>query len=39
MKGILLELEGLEIASAKQDELVKLLADFRAAGKRVVAGR
>ncbi|MDY7231096.1 signal peptide peptidase SppA [Hyalangium rubrum] len=37
VKGILLELEGLEIGSAKKDALVKLLTDFRAAGKRVVA--
>jgi protease-4 len=37
VKGILLELEGLEIGSAKKDVLVKLLTDFRAAGKRVVA--
>ncbi len=36
VKGILLELEGLEVASAKKDALVKLLTDFRAAGKRVV---
>jgi len=36
VKGILLELEGLELASAKKDALVKLLTDFRAAGKRVV---
>ncbi|WP_224249859.1 signal peptide peptidase SppA [Hyalangium gracile] len=36
VKGILLELEGLEVASAKKDVLVKLLTDFRAAGKRVV---
>jgi protease-4 len=36
VKGILLELEGLEVASAKKDMLVKLLTDFRAAGKRVV---
>ena len=36
VKGILLEVEGLEIASAKKDALVKLLTDFRAAGKRVV---
>ncbi len=37
VKGILVELEGLEVPPAKRDALVKLLADFRAAGKRVVA--
>jgi protease-4 len=37
VKGILVELEGLQIGSAKKDALVKLLTDFRAAGKRVVA--
>jgi protease-4 len=37
VKGILLELEGLSVGSAKKDALVKLLTDFRAAGKRVVA--
>jgi protease-4 len=37
VKGILVELEGLHIGSAKKDALVKLLTDFRAAGKRVVA--
>jgi len=36
VKGILLEIEGLEIATAKKDAVVKLLTDFRAAGKRVV---
>lgn len=36
VKGILLELESPEIGSAKKDALVKLLTDFRAAGKRVV---
>lgn len=36
VKGILLELEGLEVPPAKKDALVKLLSDFRAAGKRVV---
>ncbi len=36
VKGILLEIEGLEIGSAKKDALVKLLTEFRAAGKRVV---
>jgi len=37
VKGILLELESLEVPSAKQDVLRQLLADFRAAGKRVVS--
>lgn len=37
VKGILVELEGLEVPPAKRDVLVRLLADFRAAGKRVVA--
>ncbi len=37
VKGILLELEALEVPSAKREVLVKLLGDFRAAGKRVVA--
>ncbi len=37
VKGILLELEGLAVVSAKKDVLVKHLTDFRAAGKRVVA--
>jgi protease IV len=36
VKGILLEVEGLSVGPAKKDALVKLLADFRAAGKRVV---
>jgi protease-4 len=36
VKGILLELEGLQVASAKKDVLVKLLTDFRMTGKRVV---
>jgi protease-4 len=36
VKGILLEIEGLEIPTAKKDVLVKLLTGFRAAGKRVV---
>lgn len=36
VKGILLEIEGLEVGSAKKDALVKLLTEFRAAGKRVV---
>ncbi|KFA93896.1 signal peptide peptidase SppA [Archangium violaceum] len=37
VKGILLILEDLEVPPAKQEALVKLLGDFRAAGKRVVA--
>lgn len=37
VKGILLELEGLEVPPAKREVLTKLLGDFRAAGKRVVA--
>ncbi|HSP79141.1 MAG TPA: signal peptide peptidase SppA [Myxococcaceae bacterium] len=37
VKGIVLEVEELEIPPAKRDVLVKLLGDFRAAGKRVVA--
>ncbi len=37
VKGILLELESLEVPAAKRDVLRKLLTDFRAAGKRVVA--
>jgi protease-4 len=37
VKGILVELEGLEVPPAKREVLVKLLGDFRAAGKRVVA--
>ena len=37
VKGILLELEELAVPPAKRDVLVKLLTDFRAAGKRVVA--
>jgi protease-4 len=36
VKGILLELESPELGSAKKDALVKLITDFRAAGKRVV---
>jgi protease-4 len=36
VKGILVELEGLEVPPAKREALVKLLEDFRAAGKRVV---
>jgi protease-4 len=36
VKGILLEIEGIELPLAKKDELVKLLTSFRAAGKRVV---
>ncbi len=36
VKGILLELEGLDLPSAKKDVVVKLLTGFRAAGKRVV---
>ncbi|XXF81456.1 signal peptide peptidase SppA [Myxococcaceae bacterium GXIMD 01537] len=36
VKGVLLEVEGLEVPPAKKDVLVKLLADFRARGKRVV---
>jgi protease-4 len=36
VKGILLEVEELEVVSEKKDVLVKLLTDFRAAGKRVV---
>ncbi|MFL5348240.1 MAG: signal peptide peptidase SppA, partial [Hyalangium sp.] len=36
VKGILLEIEGLEVGSAKKDALGKLLTEFRAAGKRVV---
>ncbi|MDC0707638.1 signal peptide peptidase SppA [Stigmatella sp. ncwal1] len=36
VKGILLELEGLAVSSAKKDELVKQLLAFRSAGKRVV---
>lgn len=36
VKGILLEIEGLTVSSAKKDVLVKLITDFRAAGKRVV---
>ena len=37
VQGILLEMEGLAVPPAKRDVLVKLLGDFRAAGKRVVA--
>ncbi len=37
VKGILLVLEDLEVPPAKREVLVKLLEDFRAAGKRVVA--
>ncbi len=37
VKGILVELEGLEVPPAKREVLVKLLEGFRAAGKRVVA--
>ncbi|MFL5352745.1 signal peptide peptidase SppA [Archangium sp.] len=37
VKGILVELEDLAVPPAKRDVLVKLLGDFRAAGKRVVA--
>ncbi len=37
IQGILLELEDLAVPPAKRDVLVKLLGDFRAAGKRVVA--
>jgi protease-4 len=37
VKGILLELEDLAVPPAKREVLVKLLGDFRAAGKRVVA--
>ncbi|SEK76084.1 protease-4 [Stigmatella aurantiaca] len=36
VKGILLELEGLAVPSAKKDALVEQLLAFRAAGKRVV---
>ncbi|MFY0576998.1 S49 family peptidase [Cystobacter fuscus] len=37
IKGILLEMGELAVPPAKRDVLVKLLEDFRAAGKRVVA--
>jgi len=37
VKGIVVELEELEVPPAKRDVLVKLLEEFRAAGKRVVA--
>jgi protease-4 len=37
VKGILLVLEDLAVPPAKREVLVKLLGDFRAAGKRVVA--
>ncbi|HYO66504.1 MAG TPA: S49 family peptidase, partial [Archangium sp.] len=37
VKGILLVLEDLDVPPAKREVLVKLLGDFRAAGKRVVA--
>ncbi|NPC84428.1 signal peptide peptidase SppA, partial [Pyxidicoccus fallax] len=37
LKGILLEVEGLAVPPAKRDALVAVLAEFRAAGKRVVA--
>ncbi|EPX58383.1 peptidase S49 [Cystobacter fuscus DSM 2262] len=37
IKGILLEMGELAVPPAKRDVLVKLLGDFRAAGKRVVA--
>ena len=37
VKGILVELEELEVPPAKREVLVKLLEGFRAAGKRVVA--
>lgn len=36
VRGILLEIEGLELPTAKKDVVVKLLTGFRAAGKRVV---
>ncbi|MBZ4417391.1 signal peptide peptidase SppA [Myxococcus sp. RHSTA-1-4] len=37
VKGILLEVENLAVPPAKRDALVAVLAEFRAAGKRVVA--
>ena len=37
LKGILLEVEGLATPPAKRDALVAVLAEFRAAGKRVVS--
>jgi protease-4 len=37
LKGILLEVEDLAVPPAKRDALVAVLAEFRAAGKRVVA--
>ena len=37
VKGILVVLEDLAVPPAKQEVLAKLLGDFRAAGKRVVA--
>ncbi|WP_044281019.1 signal peptide peptidase SppA [Myxococcus stipitatus] len=37
VKGIVLEVEELGLPSAKREALVALLAEFRAAGKRVVA--
>ncbi|AKJ03877.1 protease-4 [Archangium gephyra] len=37
VKGILLVMEDLAVPPAKREVLVKLLEDFRAAGKRVVA--
>ncbi|HZI10129.1 MAG TPA: S49 family peptidase, partial [Myxococcus sp.] len=37
VKGILLEVEGLELPPAKRDAVVALLSEFRAAGKRVVS--
>ncbi|MCY1003764.1 signal peptide peptidase SppA [Myxococcus sp. MISCRS1] len=36
VKGVLLEVEGLGLPQAKRDALLALLAEFRAAGKRVV---
>jgi protease-4 len=37
LKGILLEIEGLAVPPAKRDALMAVLAEFRAAGKRVVS--
>jgi protease-4 len=37
VKGILLEVENLAVPPAKRDALVEVLAEFRRAGKRVVA--
>lgn len=37
VKGVLLEVENLAVPPAKRDALVEALADFRKAGKRVVA--